>query len=145
MYRSGHVVTSLLVYIVIIQHYYFNLFNDYLLPIYLIVNVFGALTPDIDIYLKRIIKIVNHRDPLTHSALIPLVLSLTVAPYSSYFQLYFAFSLGISTHLISDIPSRKAIDKLSISWSRVWLLLNGLIAFPVFSYNWLNTLQHTSI
>jgi|GEM_PF-2815382 len=145
MYRSGHIVTSLLTYIIMIQHYYFSLFNDYLLPIYLIVNVFGALTPDIDIHLKRIIKTVNHRDPLTHSALIPLALGLIVDTYSSYFQLYFAFSLGISTHLISDIPSRKAIDKLSIGWSRIWLLLNGLIALPAFSYNWLNTLLHISI
>ncbi len=137
MYRSGHIITSLLVYIAIIQYCYSNLFSDYLLPIYLIVNVFGALTPDIDIYLKRIVKVVSHRNPITHSALIPLALSPVITIYISYFQLYTAFSLGISTHLISDIPSRKAVDRLSIGWSRVWLLLNGIVALPIFSSNWL--------
>lgn len=137
MYRSGHIITSLLVYITIIQYCYFNLFSDYLLPIYLIVNVFGALTPDIDIYLRRIVK-ANHRSLLTHSALIPLVLGLIVTIYSSYFQLYLAFSLGISAHLISDIPGRKTINRLSIGWSRIWLLLNSIVSLPIFSYNWLN-------
>lgn len=139
MYRSGHIVTSVLVYVVIAQYCYFNVFNDRLLPVYLLVNVFGALTPDIDIYFRRVIKTISHRNPLTHSALIPIAFSLLVAPYNVYFlnHLYLAFSLGVSSHLISDIPSRKTVNRLSMGWSRVWLLLNGVVALPVFSYGWL--------
>lgn len=142
MYRSGHIVTSILVYVAIAQYCYSNVFNDYLLPVYLLVNVFGALTPDIDIYLRGIIKTITHRNPLTHSALIPIALSLLVATHNVYLlnHLYIAFSLGVSSHLISDIPSRKAVNRLSIGWSRAWLLLNGVVALPVFPYNWLHEL-----
>ncbi len=99
-----------------------------------LVAMAGALFPDVDWAIDRVLPGFGHRNPLTHSLLGPLLvyLLLSHAPvvHPLFLHMYHAFTFGVTTHLLGDaLKTGNLIGIRSRRYERTWYLLNmgGLV------------------
>ena len=126
-----HIVTSVLLSILFIILFSISLEK---IPSFMLFSLIGALTPDIDQFLK-----LGHRNPLLHSFLIPFLLFL-VKPKHLIFT---AFSVGYLGHLIDDMSKTRqywVIVNERIGLALLWLSAFIIIAM-LFGWNPLSVLS----
>ncbi|GBC75053.1 hypothetical protein HRbin06_00365 [archaeon HR06] len=117
--------------------FYQEFLSSFLLPFFILISVFGSLFPDIDLIIRKSFKSFGHRNPLTHSALFPLTLSLFIFTFSSTDMLeflkdiLFPFSAGVSSHLFGDLIGKGRVKGLKKG--KYWLIINGMLSLPFFT------------
>lgn len=87
---------------------------------------FGALFPDFDLFFG----IKHHRNTLTHSAVLPILVTVSYAYTSSVDArtLLLFICIGMTTHLLFDLFTSEIEGNLVSRWGRrVWLVLHGKV------------------
>lgn len=137
MRRWAHTVIGVLAYLLFLKVWCEGLLTSYLLSLFVLIAVAGSLFPDVDLMVMSRFRWFGHRNALTHSAFFPLALSfLTLSLKGEYwfFEVYreilFAFSSGVSSHLLADSLGSGGVKGLGRGRSRYWLALNGLASLP---------------
>lgn len=100
--------------------------------LYCLTAMVGALFPDVDWAIDRVIPGFGHRNPLTHSLLGPLLLYIPIFSYEVSHPLlinsYNAFTFGIATHLFGDLMKRGNLTWVkSRKQEHAWYILNGIV------------------
>jgi len=101
------------------------------LAVYCFTAMVGALFPDVDWVVMRVNRRFGHRNPLTHSLFVPLILFALISYYKGDYQLllasYDAFIFGVATHLFGDmIHTGNLVWIKSRRYENLWYILNGL-------------------
>jgi len=130
----GHLMLAVLLYLLSVR--YLSpvpelLFSPFF-AFYCLTAMVGALYPDVDWALDRVFPRFGHRNPLTHSLLLPVLLYLPLYYYglSQPLLLHFfdAFTFGVGTHLLGDVIKRgNLVWFTSSKHESVWYLLNGIV------------------
>jgi membrane-bound metal-dependent hydrolase YbcI (DUF457 family) len=100
--------------------------------VYLLLVMVGALFPDVDWIVMKPIKRFGHRNPITHSVLIPALFLISFAPQTisrELFVLYDAFTFGVATHLFGDFVKTGNLVWIGRKYENLWYLVNGLLTF----------------
>jgi len=100
--------------------------------LYCLTAMVGALFPDVDWAIDRVIPGFGHRNPLTHSLLGPLLLYIPLFSYKVSHPLlinsYNAFTFGIATHLFGDVMKTGNLTWIkSRKQEHAWYILNGIV------------------
>lgn len=95
-----------------------------------ILVIAGSIFPDIDLKLG-----IAHRNPLTHSSLLPILLLLTLGRTGLYELdlLTYAFCTGVSSHLAGDYIKQGPMAGLPAKARGPWLLINAVLSVPWFT------------
>jgi len=134
MRGKGHLMLAIPLYVLSVK--YLSRTPELLLSpffaFYCLTTMLGALFPDIDWTIDRVISGFGHRNPLTHSLLGPLLLYIPLFSYkvspTLLINSYNAFTLGIATHLLGDV-----IKTGNLTWIKsrklehAWYVLNGIV------------------
>ena len=151
MYARGHLLTVVPIYVLAVR--YLSDPATVLSPffvLYLFTAMVGALFPDIDwLIMRHVYEGFGHRNPITHSAIIPLTLAILFRlyhlptytgifmsgiPYSIALEdvqlsLLNAFVLGIASHLLADhVKTGKLV------WfhkDKYWYVLQGAFTIGI--------------
>jgi hypothetical protein len=94
--------------------------------------MFGSLFPDVDWIVKKMFKRFGHRNPTTHSVLIPALFLISIAPQNISKELlvsYDAFTFGVATHLFGDFGKTGNLVWIGRKYENLWYLVNGLLTF----------------
>lgn len=132
MRGKGHLLLAIPIYVLSVKYLSGN--DEVLLSpffaLFCITAMLGALFPDIDWAIDRLIPGFGHRNPLTHSLLTPLLLYTMMYYYrvsqTILINIYDAFTISIATHLLGDV-----IKTGSLVWiksrriEKAWYMLNG--------------------
>lgn len=100
------------------------------LALYCLLTMLGSLFPDVDWQIDKYVRGFGHRNPITHSLLIPLALYY---PFRGYWLLnpvaaacFDAFTLGVAAHLLGDtIKTGNLVWIHTRKHENKWYLLNG--------------------
>jgi len=137
MRRWSHTVISVLAYLLFARVWREEVLLSYLLFLFVLVTVLGSLFPDVDLVVKRRFGSFGHRNAFTHSALLPLALAFLpfflregAWCFGVYRDVLFAFSSGVSSHLLTDSFGSGGVKGLRRGRSRYWLVSNGLVSLP---------------
>lgn len=100
--------------------------------LYCLTAMVGALFPDVDWAIDRVIPGFGHRNPLTHSLLGPLLIYIPIFSYKISHPLlinsYNAFTFGIATHLFGDLMKQGNLTWIkSRKQEHSWYILNGVV------------------
>ena len=130
----GHLMLAVLLYLLSVR--YLSpvpelLFSPFF-AFYCLMAMVGALFPDVDWALDRVIPRFGHRNPLTHSLLLPVLLYLPIYYYGLsqplLLHFYDAFTFGVGTHLLGDVIKRgNLVWFTSGKREYAWYLLNGIV------------------
>jgi hypothetical protein len=134
MRGKGHLMLAIPLYVISVQFLSRapDLVQSPFFAAYCLVAMVGALFPDVDWAIDRVLPGFGHRNPLTHSLLGPLLLYLlfgsdTIA-HPLLLNAYHAFTFGIATHLFGDVLKRGNLAWIrSRKHERTWYLLNGIV------------------
>ena len=131
---KGHLMLAIPLYILSVKYLSRTpeLLSSPFFAFYCLTTMVGALFPDIDWTIDRVISGFGHRNPLTHSLLGSLLLYIPLFGYKISHPLlinsYNAFTLGIATHLLGDL-----IKTGNLTWIKsrklehAWYVLNGIV------------------
>ena len=103
-----------------------------LLFLYLLLVMVGSLFPDVDWVFVKMFKSFGHRNPITHSVLIPALFLVSIAPQNISKDLlvsYGAFTFGVTTHLFGDFVKTGNLVWIGRKYENLWYLVNGLLTF----------------
>ena len=134
MRGKGHLMLAIPLYVISVK--YLSRTPELLLSpffaFYCLTTMIGALFPDIDWTIDRIISGFGHRNPLTHSLLGPLLLYIPLFSYKVSPPLlinsYNAFTIGIATHLFGDLVKTGNLTWIkSRKLEHAWYVLNGIV------------------
>lgn len=100
--------------------------------VYCILTMVGSLFPDVDWAIMKVYRGFGHRNPITHSIIIPALVSL-IALYYGVTDLILlpslnAFVFGVAAHLFGDV-----VRTGNLVWIRtrkyesLWYLSNGVV------------------
>ena len=130
----GHLMLAVLLYLLSVR--YLSCVPELLVSpffaFYCLTVMVGALFPDVDWALDRVIPRFGHRNPLTLSLLLPVLLYLPIYYYELsqplLINFYDAFTFGVGTHLLGDVIKRGNLVWLeSRKHEYTWYLLNGIV------------------
>jgi hypothetical protein len=148
MRGKGHLMLAIPLYVLSIK--YLSRAQELLLSpffaFYCLMAMLGALYPDVDWTIDRVIPGFGHRNPLTHSLLGPLLLYIPLFSYQVSYPLlinsYNAFTFGIATHLFGDLMKTGNFTWIkSRKQEYAWFVLNGIVlVFLLYMTEFLNTL-----
>jgi hypothetical protein len=134
MRGKGHLMLAIPLYILSVKYLSRTpeLLSTPFFAFYCLTTMVGALFPDIDWTIDRVISGFGHRNPLTHSLIGSLLLYIPLFSYKISHPLlinsYNAFTLGIATHLLGDL-----IKTGNLTWIKsrkqehAWFILNGIM------------------
>ncbi len=115
----------------------------FMLPMMLI-NLGGSLYPDVDLLIMRVWPSFGHRNPLTHSALLPLILVFSAlklrgsAAFRFVVPFLTSFLIGVGSHLIGDLVKTANIVGVPARIENFWHTINAAFCLvwvlsPVFT------------
>lgn len=133
MKTRDHIIIAVLLYILSVQYLSeaTEIFLSPFLTIYFLLAMVGALFPDVDWQVMRIWGCFGHRNPITHSLFIPMLI-LFLIYYFRLFQVdilaaYHAFTLGMASHLLGDLIKTGNLVWINKRYENTWFIVNGLI------------------
>ena len=100
--------------------------------VYLLLVMVGSLFPDIDWVFMKIFKSFGHRNPITHSVLIPALFLVSITPQNISKDLlisFDAFTFGVTTHLFGDVIKTGNLVWIEKKYENLWYLMNGVLTF----------------
>ncbi len=136
MRGKGHLMLAIPLYVLSVQSVSRtpDLLQSPLFAAFCLVVMVGALFPDVDWAIDRVLPGFGHRNPLTHSLLGPLLVYLLLiraqVTHPLPLHMYHAFTFGMATHLLGDaLKTGNLIGIRSRTHERTWYLLNigGLV------------------
>lgn len=100
------------------------------LALYCLLTMMGSLFPDVDWAITRYIHSFGHRNPLTHSLLIPIIPYVLMEYYGvsnpTLTACYNAFTLGVAAHLLGDlVKTGNLVWIKSRRHENKWYIANG--------------------
>jgi len=140
MRARGHLMLTILLY-VLCAGYLSNPQEVLLSPFlafYCLTAMVGSLFPDLDWTIAKIVPGFGHRNPLTHSFLVPILLFISIYDFKIsqpvLLNFYNAFTFGTATHLFGDLIKTGNLTWInSRKYENTWYILNG-IALMVLLY-----------
>ncbi len=136
MRGKGHLMLAIPLYVLSVQSVSQtpDLLQSPLFAAFCLVAMVGALFPDVDWAIDRVLPGFGHRNPLTHSLVGPLLIYLLLSrvpvAHPLLLHVYHAFTFGMATHLVGDaVRAGNLIWIRSRTRERVWYLVNigGLV------------------
>ncbi len=134
MRSRDHLLLAVPTYVLAVR--YLSDFEEVLLSpflfLYLLLVMVGSLFPDIDWMVMKLLKRFGHRNPITHSVLIPALFLISIAPPNISKDLlvsYDAFTFGVTTHLFGDVVKTGNLVWIGKRYENLWYLVNGLLTF----------------
>jgi membrane-bound metal-dependent hydrolase YbcI (DUF457 family) len=133
MKTRDHVIIAVLLYILSVQ--YLSEASEILLsplfPVYCLLTIVGALFPDVDWKVAKILRGFGHRNPITHSLLIPILLLFIIHRFelsqTEVLAAYNAFTLGVASHLLGDLIKTGNLVWIPKQHEDAWFIVNGVI------------------
>ena len=100
------------------------------LALYCILTMVGSLFPDVDWVVAERVPGFGHRNPLTHSLLVPLALHAIMGYYKVSDPIsvacFDAFTLGVAAHLLGDlVKTGNLVWIKSRRYENKWYVVNG--------------------
>jgi len=100
--------------------------------LYLFIVMVGSVFPDVDWVFVKLFRCFGHRNPITHSVMIPtLLLAFLIylnVMWDPIIVSYNAFTFGVATHLLGDFVKTGNIVWISKRYENLWYLANGVSA-----------------